>query len=302
MTLPKRVKIVEVSPRDGLQNEIQLVSADLKIEFINLLVAAGVSFIEAGSFVNPRWVPQMANTDTVFARIKGVKNVNFSALVPNLRGFERAIEAGAKEVSIFTSASESFSKKNTNCSIQESLGRFVPVLKSAADKKIPTRAYISCIAGCPYEGAISPSKVAVLANELYQMGCYEVSLADTTGVGTPGIICQAIEKVSAKVPLDSIAGHFHDTYSQALVNIYAALSMGVSIFDSSVAGLGGCPYVKNSDKYKAPGNVATEDLIYMLNGLNIKHEINLNGLIKAGLFISKKLGKKSGSKVSAAFT
>ena len=208
MTLPKRVKIVEVSPRDGLQNEIQLVSADLKIEFINLLVAAGVSFIEAGSFVNPRWVPQMANTDTVFAGIKVAKNVNFSALVPNLRGFERAIEAGVTEVSIFTSASESFSKKNTNCSIQESLARFVPVLKSAADKKIPIRAYISCIAGCPYEGAISPIKVAVLANELYQMGCYEVSLADTTGVGTPGIICQVIEKVSAKVPLNSIAGHF----------------------------------------------------------------------------------------------
>jgi hydroxymethylglutaryl-CoA lyase len=244
----------------------------------------------------------MANSDTVFTGIKGAKNVNFSALVPNLRGFERAIEAGVKEISIFTSASESFSKKNTNCSIQESLARFVPVLKSAADKKIPTRAYISCIAGCPYEGAISPTKVAVLANELYQMGCYEVSLADTTGVGTPGIICQAIEKVSAKVPLNSIAGHFHDTYSQALVNIYAALSMGISIFDSSVSGLGGCPYVKNSDTYKAPGNVATEDLIYMLNGLNIKHDINLNGLMKAGLFISKKLGKKSGSKVSAAFT
>ena len=302
MILPKRVKIVEVSPRDGLQNEAQLISADLKIQLIDLLVEAGVSFIEAGSFVNPKWVPQMANSDTVFAGIKDAKNVNFSALVPNLRGFERAIEAGVKEISIFTSASESFSKKNTNCSIQESLARFVPVLKSAADKKIPIRAYISCIAGCPYEGAISPTKVAVLANELYQMGCYEVSLADTTGVGTPGIICQVIEKVSAKVPLNSIAGHFHDTYSQALVNIYAALSMGISIFDSSVSGLGGCPYVKNSDAYKAPGNVATEDLIYMLNGLNIKHDINLNGLMKAGLFISKKLGKESGSKVSAAFT
>ena len=302
MILPKSVKIVEVSPRDGLQNEVQLISADLKIELINLLVTAGVSYIEAGSFVNPRWVPQMANSDTVFTGIKGAKNVNFSALVPNLRGFERAIEAGVKEISIFTSASESFSKKNTNCSIQESLARFVPVLKLAAEKKIPTRAYISCIAGCPYEGAISPTKVAVLANELYHMGCYEVSLADTTGVGTPGIICQAIEKVSAKVPLDNIAGHFHDTYSQALANIYAALSMGVSIFDSSVSGLGGCPYVKNSDKHQAPGNVATEDLIYMLNGLNIKHDINLNGLIKAGLFISKKLGKKSGSKVSLALT
>jgi len=302
MPLPKKVKILEVSPRDGLQNEPKLVCAEEKLELINLLVHAGVRYIEAGSFVNPNWVPQMATSDDVFRGIKRKKEVTFSALIPNLRGFDRAMEVGVEEISIFTSVSESFSKKNINCSVDESLQRFIPILKAAKDKNIPVRAYISCIAGCPYEGYINPEKVAKLADELYQMGCYEISLADTTGVGTPHTISQVIECVAKKIPVHRIAIHFHDTYSQALVNIYAALLMGVSIIDSSVAGLGGCPYVKNSNNNGASGNVATEDLVYMLNGLDIEHNINLERVIAAGIFISKKIGRSNRSKVSAALT
>ena len=302
MIFPNKVKIVEVSPRDGLQNESQLITVNSKIKLIELLIDAGVSFIEAGSFVNPEWVPQMATTDQVLNGIKANKNATFSVLVPNMYGFKQAMESGVKEVSIFASASETFSKKNINCSIKDSLRRFLPILESAIDKKIPVRAYISCIAGCPYEGKVQPSKVAALASELYQMGCYEISLADTTGIGTPGIISQIIENVSAKIPHSSIAGHFHDTYGQALVNIYTALSMGVSIFDSSVAGLGGCPYVKNPDKKIASGNIAIEVLIYSLNFLNIENNIDLKKLLKASLFISKKIKKIGTSKVSAALT
>tara|TARA_B110000858_G_scaffold27272_1_gene28595 strand:- start:516 stop:1424 length:909 start_codon:yes stop_codon:yes gene_type:complete len=300
MPLPKKVKIVEVSPRDGLQNESKLVCAEEKIELINLLVHAGVRCIEAGSFVNPNWIPQMATSDDVFRGMRRRKNVTFSALIPNLRGFDRAIDAGVDEISIFTSVSESFSKININCSVDESLQRFIPVLKAAQDKNIPVRAYVSCVAGCPYEGYMNPERSAKLADELYQMGCYEISLADTTGVGTPYLISQIIECVAKKIPIHRIAVHFHDTYSQALVNIYAALLMGVNIIDSSVAGLGGCPYVKNPDNNGASGNVATEDLVYMLNGLDIEHNINLKRVIAAGVFISRKLGRPNRSKVSTA--
>lgn len=302
MTLPKKVKIVEVSPRDGLQNEQQLVSAKLKIELIDLLVDAGVRYIEAGSFVNPSWVPQMATSDAVFRGIKQRQGVTFSGLTPNLQGFNRAMAVNVGEVAVFTTVSESFSQKNINCSVDQSLKRFTPVLKAAADKDIPVRAYISCVAGCPYEGNIDPTKVAELAARLSEMGCYEVSLGDTIGVGTPGNISRIIEKVAEKISIQNIAVHLHDTYGQALANIYASLLMGVSVIDSSIAGLGGCPYVKNSQGSTASGNVATEDLIYMLNGLNIQHGINLEKIVEAGRFISKELERSNGSKISIALT
>jgi hydroxymethylglutaryl-CoA lyase len=302
MTLPKKVKIVEVSPRDGLQNEQQLVGAKLKIELIDLLVDAGVHYIEAGSFVNPNWVPQMATSDAVFRGIKQRKDVTFSALIPNLQGFNRAMAVNVGEVSIFTTASESFSQKNINCSIDQSLERFTPVLKAAADKEIPVRAYISCVAGCPYEGNINPTKVAELAARLSEMGCYEISLGDTIGIGTPDSISRIIEKVAEKISIQNIAVHLHDTYGQALANIYAALLMGISVIDSSIAGLGGCPYVKSPQGSAASGNVATEDLIYMLNGLNVEHGINLEKIVEAGRFISKELKRNNGSKVSIALT
>ena len=300
MTLPKKVKIVEVSPRDGLQNEQQLVSTKLKIELINFLVDAGVRYIEAGSFVNPSWVPQMATSDAVFRGIKQRKDVTFSALTPNLQGFNRAMAVNFGEVAIFTTVSESFSQKNINCSIDQSLERFTPVLKAAADKDIPVRAYVSCVAGCPYEGNIDPTKVAELAARLSEMGCYEVSLGDTIGIGTPDSISRIIEKVAEKISIQNIAVHLHDTYGQALANIYASLLMGVSVIDSSIAGLGGCPYVKNPQGSAASGNIATEDLIYMLNGLNIEHGINLEKIVEAGRFISKELKRSNGSKVSIA--
>jgi hydroxymethylglutaryl-CoA lyase len=302
MALPKKVKIVEVSPRDGLQNEQQLIGAKLKIEFIDLLVDAGVRYIEAGSFVNPSWVPQMATSDAVFRGIKRREDVTFSALTPNLQGFNRAMAVNVGEVAIFTTASESFSQKNINCSIDQSLERFTPVLKAAADKDIPVRAYISCVVGCPYEGNIDPVKVAELAARLSEMGCYEVSLGDTTGIGTPKNISRVIEKVAEKIAIQHIAVHLHDTYGQALANIYAALLMGVSVIDSSVAGLGGCPYVRNPQGFAASGNVATEDLIYMLNGLDIEHGINLEKIVEAGRFISRELGRNSSAKVSIVLT
>jgi|TARA_B110000879_G_C11139594_1_gene499703 hydroxymethylglutaryl-CoA lyase len=302
MTLPKKVKIVEVSPRDGLQNEQQLVSTSVKIKLIDLLVDAGVCYIEAGSFVSPGWVPQMANSDDVLRAVARRKGVVFAALTPNLQGFNRAIVAGVDEVAIFATASESFSRKNINCSIDESLKRFEAILEPSIAKKIPVRAYISCVAGCPYEGRVSPQKVAKLAARLYEMGCYEVSLGDTIGVGTPDVITRLIENVAENIPIHAIAVHMHDTYGQALANIYTALLMGIAVIDSSVSGLGGCPYVKNSGDISASGNVATEDLVYMLNGLGIKHGINLEKIIEAGRFISMKLGKDSGSKVSIALT
>lgn len=297
MPLPKKVKIVEVGPRDGLQNEQQPISAEVKIELIHRLVDTGLGYIEAGSFVNPKWVPQMAGSDEVFRGIKRTEGVTYAALTPNFQGFERAVAVQANEVAIFAAASESFSQKNINCSINESLDRFEPMMAAAKASALPIRGYISCVVGCPYEGDVDADKVAEIALKLLNMGCYEVSLGDTTGVGTPGSIARVIEAVAEKVSISRLAVHMHDTYGQALANIYVSLLMGVDVVDSSVAGLGGCPYAKG-----ASGNVATEDLVYMLNGLSIEHGVNLHKLIDAGRYISAQLGRENGSKVARAFT
>ncbi len=293
--LPKEVKIVEVGPRDGLQNEKQLISAQDKITLINMLADAGVKHIESGSFVSPKWVPQMATSTDVFNGISKRPNVKYMALTPNIQGFEAAIAANVSEVAIFGAASESFSQKNINCSINESLERFKPVMQAAKKLGMPVRGYVSCVVGCPYEGFIAPEKVAYVAETLLQMGCYEVSLGDTIGVGTPASVQKMLEAVIARISVDKLAVHFHDTYGQALTNIYTALQNGISTIDSSIAGLGGCPYADG-----ASGNVATEDVLYLLNGLNITTNINLSKLLKAGWFITEKVGKPVNSKVSAA--
>ena len=297
MPLPSRVRIVEVGPRDGLQNEKQLIDVDTKVALIHYLADAGFNHIEAGSCVNPKWVPQMADSEAVFEKINRRDNVSYAALTPNIKGFERAIEAKATEVAIFASASESFSQKNINCSIAESLKRFEPVMQAAKAKNIRVRGYVSCVAGCPYEGDISANKVAEVAKALYDMGCYEISLGDTIGVGTPSLISTMINTVAAFIPIEKIAVHFHDTYGQAIANSYAALQLGVSVIDSSIAGLGGCPYAEG-----ASGNVATEDVLYLLKGLNIETGINLSAAIAAGNFISARLGRENGSKVARAMS
>ncbi len=294
--LPKQVKIVEVGPRDGLQNEATPINASDKVTLIEKLSDAGITYIESGSFVSPKWVPQMATSAEVFEQLTRVKGVTYAALTPNMRGFEGAIAANADEVAIFSAASESFSQKNINCSIEESLERFVPIMAAAKNANIKVRGYVSCVLGCPYEGEILPEQVALIATKLYKMGCYEISLGDTIGVGTPTNVTKMIEAVSTRVPIDKLAVHFHDTYGQALTNIYAALQMGIKVVDSAIAGLGGCPYAKG-----ASGNVATEDVVYMLNGLGIKTSINFNKLLEAGWFISEKLGKAPISKVSNAY-
>jgi hydroxymethylglutaryl-CoA lyase len=300
MTLPKKVKIVEVGPRDGLQNEQQPISTEVKIELIHRLTDAGICYIEVGSFVNPKWVPQMAGSEEVFQGLLSKEGerkagMTYAALIPNSQGFERAVAAGANELAIFSAASESFSQKNINCSIDESLDRFAPIMEAAKSAELPVRGYISCVVGCPYEGEVDPNKVAEVAVRLHDMGCYEVSLGDTTGVGTPGSITRVIETVADSVSIHRLAVHLHDTYGQALANIYASLQMGIDVVDSSVAGLGGCPYAKG-----ASGNVATEDLVYMLNGLGIEHGVDLGKLMEAGRFITEQLGRKNGSKVSRA--
>jgi hydroxymethylglutaryl-CoA lyase len=295
-TLPKKVKIVEVGPRDGLQNERNLISTDDKVSLINQLSNTGLSVIESGSFVSAKWVPQMATSAAVLENIKRNKNISYAALTPNMRGFDAAMHAKADEVAIFSAASESFSQKNINCSIADSIARFEPIIAAAKDKGIRVRGYVSCVLGCPYEGVISPEKVAEVASILFTMGCYEISLGDTIGVGTPTTVQQMIDIVSNEVPKERLAVHFHDTYGQALTNIYTALQNGISVIDSAVAGLGGCPYAKG-----ASGNVATEDVIYLLNGLGIAHGVNFEKLLKAGWFISDILGKSPISKVSTAF-
>ena len=295
MPLPSHVRIVEVGPRDGLQNEKQLIDIDTKVALIDCLANAGFTHIEAGSFVNPKWVPQMADSAAVFEKINRRDNVSYAALTPNIKGFERAIEANANEVAIFASASESFSQKNINCSIAESLERFIPVMQAAKANNIRVRGYVSCVAGCPYEGDIPAAKVAEVAKALYNMGCYEISLGDTIGVGTPSLISSMINAVTESTPIEKIAVHFHDTYGQAIANSYAALQLGVSVIDSSIAGLGGCPYAEG-----ASGNVATEDVLYLLKGLNIKTGINLSAAIAAGNYISDRLGRENGSKVARA--
>jgi hydroxymethylglutaryl-CoA lyase len=295
MKLPQRVRIVEVGPRDGLQNEKQLIDTSTKIALIEKLTDAGIRYIEAGSFVNPKWVPQMAGSEAVFLEVNRVAEVTYAALTPNMQGYARAVEVEANEVAIFGAASEKFSQKNINCSIEESIARFAPVMDAAKSANIPVRGYVSCVVGCPYEGDIDPAKVASVARRLFDMGCYEVSLGDTIGVGTPASISKMLETVSAAVPMEKLAVHLHDTYGQALANIYASLQMGVEVIDSSIAGLGGCPYAKG-----ASGNVATEDLVYLLNGLGIEHGVDLDKLIAAGVFITSQLNRVNGSKVALA--
>lgn len=295
MSLPSHVRLVEVGPRDGLQNEAQPISVADKVRLVDALSAAGLRYIEVGSFVSPKWVPQMAGSAEVFAQIQRKPGVTYGALAPNLRGFEDALAAGVKEVAVFAAASEAFSQRNINCSISESLERFAPIMAAAKQHGVSVRGYVSCVLGCPYEGEIAPEQVAAVARELYAMGCYEVSLGDTIGTGTAGATRRLFEMVGAQVPRDKLAGHFHDTYGQAIANIYASLLEGITVFDSSIAGLGGCPYAKG-----ASGNVATEDVLYLLDGLGIETGIDLEALIGAGQQISSVLGRPTGSRVAKA--
>jgi hydroxymethylglutaryl-CoA lyase len=295
MNLPKQVRLVEVGPRDGLQNEKQPISVADKVRLVDDLSAAGLGYIEVGSFVSPKWVPQMAGSAEVFAQIQQLPGITYAALAPNLKGFEAALEAGVKEVAVFAAASEAFSQKNINCSIGESLERFVPLMDAAQQQGIRVRGYVSCVLGCPYEGEVAPAQVASVAKALYAMGCYEISLGDTIGTGTPGKTRHLLNVVGREIPRHLLAGHFHDTYGQALANIYASLLEGISVFDSSVSGLGGCPYAKG-----ASGNVATEDVLYLLNGLGIETGIDMDKLIAAGQRICTVLGKENGSRVARA--
>ena len=295
MTLPTHVRLIEVGPRDGLQNEARPISVADKVQLVDALTDAGLGYIEAGSFVSPKWVPQMAGSAEVFAHIRRKPGVVYGALAPNMRGFEDAMAAGVKEVAVFAAASEAFSQRNINCSVSESLARFVPIIEAARQHGISVRGYVSCVLGCPYEGDIAPQQVAAVAQELYAMGCYEVSLGDTIGTGTPTATRTMIEAVSAHVPREKLAGHFHDTYGQALVNIYASLQEGIAVFDSSIAGLGGCPYAKG-----ASGNVASEDLVYMLQGMGIETGIDPEALADTGRWLASRLGRDTGSKVGRA--
>jgi hydroxymethylglutaryl-CoA lyase len=295
MSLPESVRLVEVGPRDGLQNEAQPVSIADKVRLVDDLSAAGLGYIEAGSFVSPKWVPQMAGSGQVFAEIQRSARVTYAALTPNLRGFEDAVAAQVGEVAVFAAASEAFSQRNINCSISQSLERFTPVMEAARLHGLKVRGYVSCVLGCPYEGAVPAQQVAAVANALIDLGCYEVSLGDTIGVGTPNATRRLFEVVGARIPRERLAGHFHDTYGQALANIYASLLEGVAVFDSSVAGLGGCPYAKG-----ASGNVASEDVLYLLNGLGIETGVDLDRLISAGERISSLLGRVNGSRVAKA--
>ena len=295
MPMPATVRLVEVGPRDGLQNEAQPISVADKVQLVDDLTNAGLSYIEVGSFVSPKWVPQMAGSAEVFAGIQQRTGVTYAALAPNLRGFEDALAAGVKEVAVFAAASEAFSQRNINCSISESLQRFEPIMQAARSHGVRVRGYVSCVLGCPYEGKVSAEQVAPVAKALHDMGCYEVSLGDTIGTGTAGDTRRLFEVVSAVVPRAQLAGHFHDTYGQALANVYASLLEGISVFDSSVAGLGGCPYAKG-----ATGNIATEDVLYLLQGLGIQTGIDLDRLIAAGQRISAVLGRANGSRVARA--
>jgi hydroxymethylglutaryl-CoA lyase len=293
--LPSRVRLVEVGPRDGLQNERASVPTDVKVGLIDRLSDAGFPAVEATAFVSPKWVPQMADAADVMARIRRAPGVRYPVLTPNLQGFEAALAAGADEVAVFVAASESFSRKNINCTIAESLARAQPVFDAAAANGVRVRGYVSCVLGCPYEGAIDPARVAAVAGALHRMGAYEVSLGDTIGVGTAGrtqALCAAVTK---EVPVAALAGHFHDTYGQALTNVYAAMELGVATFDCSVAGLGGCPFAAG-----ATGNVASEDVLYLLEGLGIETGVDMAGLRRAGRFISDFLGRPPGSRVARA--
>jgi hydroxymethylglutaryl-CoA lyase len=297
MSLPPEVTIIEVGARDGLQNEAKAVSANVKIDLIARLVDAGLSVVEAGAFVSPKWVPQMADSEEVLTGLTAHAGVKYPVLVPNLQGLARAAAAGAKDIGVFISASESFSQKNTNCSIAESIERFTPVVAEAKAQGMGVRGYVSVVLGCPYEGDIDPGYVSELSGILQEMGCDGVSLGDTVGVGTPAKAGALIDRVAQDVPLGIIGIHFHDTYGQALANTLACLEKGVTVIDSSIAGLGGCPYAPG-----AAGNVATEDVLYMLDGLGVKTGVDMDKLIDAGLFISDYLGRPPVSKVAQALS
>ena len=295
MHLPLKVKIVEVGARDGLQNEAETIPAKVKIELIDRLGATGLTAIEAGAFVSPKWVPQMADSAEVLAGIERRAGVSYPVLVPNMKGFEAAAAAGVQEIAVFGAASETFTRKNINCSIAESLERFAPVCEAAEAAGMKVRGYVSCVLGCPYEGAIAPDAVAEVAAKLDGLGCYEISLGDTIGVGTPAKAQAMLAAVTDVLPVERLAVHFHDTYGQALANILACMELGVAVVDSSVAGLGGCPYAKG-----ASGNVASEDVLYMLDGLGIETGVDLDRLADAGRFISDHLGRPPASKVARA--
>jgi len=295
MKLPQRVRMVEVGPRDGLQNEKEIVPTDVKVGLIDRLTDAGLPAIEATSFVSPRWVPQMADNAAVMAAIRRKPGVRYPVLTPNMKGLQAALAAGCDEVAAFVAASETFSQKNINCSIAESLERARPLVAAAKSNGARVRGYISCVLGCPYEGEIAPERVRDVAAALRAMGCYEISLGDTIGTGTAGNTQRLIKVVAAAVPIAELAGHFHDTYGQALANVYAAMELGLATFDSSVAGLGGCPYAKG-----ATGNVASEDLLYLLHGLGIDTGVDMTKLRTAGQYISNFLGRPPVSRVARA--
>jgi len=297
MTIPASVKIVEVGPRDGLQNEAQSVPPDVKIRLIEKLVDAGLAVVESGAFVSPKWVPQMAASGEVFKAVQKRAGVSYPMLVPNMKGLEAALDAGVEEIAIFAAATDSFSQKNINCSIDESIERFRLVVERAIKQNIRVRGYISCVLGCPYEGEVSMAVVAGIAKTMLDQGCYEISLGDTIGIGTPGKAQAMIEQVSKVVPIHQLAAHFHDTYGQGLANLYAVLQSGISVIDSSVSGLGGCPYAKG-----ASGNVATEDVVYMLQGMNIKTGVDMNKLLDAGTYISQYIGREPASKAALALS
>ncbi|MGH7066173.1 MAG: hydroxymethylglutaryl-CoA lyase [Acetobacteraceae bacterium] len=295
MSYPGHVRLVEVGPRDGLQNEHRHVATEIKVALIESLADAGLRTIEAGSFVSPKWVPQMADTAAVLGRLRRRPGVSYPVLVPNLKGLEQALASRVEEIAVFAAASETFSRRNINCSIDESLERFAPVIEQARAAGLRVRGYVSCVLGCPYEGEIAPVAVARVAGKLYRMGCYEISLGDTIGIGTPLKARRLLDRASSEVPLEAIALHFHDTYGQALANILATLELGAAVIDSSIAGLGGCPYARG-----ATGNVATEDVTYMLSGMGIETGLDLERLCAAGEMISSALGRPTGSRVAKA--
>ena len=295
MSLPRRVRLVEVGPRDGLQNEKAMVPTDVKVALIDMLADAGMPAIEATSFVSPKWVPQMADAADVMARIRRKPGVRYPVLTPNMKGFEAARAAGADEVAVFVAATEAFSRRNINCSIAESLARAQPIFDAAKAANIRVRGYISVVLGCPYEGDVDPARVADVAASLHALGAYEVSLGDTIGTGTAGRTQALFHRVAERVPVTALAGHFHDTYGQALANLYAALELGVATFDCSVSGLGGCPYAKG-----ATGNVASEDVLYLLDGLGIDTGVDMTGLRRAGRYISTYLQREPASRVARA--
>ena len=297
MNLPKHVKIVEVGPRDGLQNEKQAIDTATKVELIARLGASGLKTIEATAFVSPKWVPQMADNAEVMRQITRLDGVTYPVLTPNLKGLEAALATGVTEVAVFAAASEAFSQKNINCSIDESIERFVPVIESAREHGVAVRGYVSTVVGCPYQGDVPPEKVAEVSKALFDLGCYEISLGDTIGVGTPSKVQTMLAEVSKAVPMDKLAGHFHNTYGMAIANIYASLQMGMAVFDASVAGLGGCPYAKG-----ASGNVATEDVVYLLNGLGIDSGVDLNHLVETAVWVSAQLGRAPASNVAKALS